>query len=93
MGQRSHKVFSRHTNIQGSLQLIILPFEDWTNVESDRMERCPNAFAYYDPKTDRVGTVPTCAWAVFLKTEVMRGIAESYGTAALPPAETRTGAA
>jgi uncharacterized radical SAM superfamily Fe-S cluster-containing enzyme len=93
MGQRSRKVFSRHTNIQGSLQLIIMPFEDKNNVQSHQMERCPNAFAYYDPKRDRVGTVPTCAWAVFLKTEVMRDIAESYGTAPLPPAETRTGAA
>ena len=93
MGQRSRKVFSRHTNIQGSLQLIIMPFEDKNNVQSHQMERCPNAFAYYDPKKDRVGTVPTCAWAVFLKTEVMRDIAESYGTAPLPPAETRTGAA
>jgi len=93
MGKRSRKVFSRHTNIQGSLQLIIMPFEDKNNVQSHQMERCPNAFAYYDPKQDRVGTVPTCAWAVFLKTEVMRDIAESYGTASLPPAETRTGAA
>ena len=84
MGQRSRKIYGRHTNIQGSLQLIVLPFEDRKNAESHRMERCPNAFAYYDPKQDRVGTVPTCAWAVFLKTEAMRGVAEHYGTASLP---------
>ena len=93
MGQRSRKIYGRHTNIQGSLQLIVLPFEDRKNVESHHMERCPNAFAYYDPKKDRVGTVPTCAWAVFLKTEAMRGIAESYGTASLPVTETRPRAA
>ena len=84
LGSRSRKIYGQHTNIQGSLQLIVLPFEDRKNVESHRMERCPNAFAYYDPKQDRVGTVPTCAWAVFLKTEAMRGIAEHYGTASLP---------
>ena len=84
LGSRSRKIYGQHTNIQGSLQLIVLPFEDRKNVESHRMERCPNAFAYYDPKQDRVGTVPTCAWAVFLKTEAMRGIAEYYGTASLP---------
>jgi uncharacterized radical SAM superfamily Fe-S cluster-containing enzyme len=89
MGYRSRKIYDRHTNIQGALQLIVLPFEDRNNVESHRMERCPNAFAYYDPKKDRVGTVPTCAWAVFLKTEVMRGIAEYYGTASLPVTESR----
>ena len=52
--------------------------------ESDRMERCPNAFAHYDPKKDKVGTVPTCAWAVFLKTVAMPEIVEYYGTASLP---------
>ena len=88
-GQRSRNIYARHTNIQGSLQLIVLPFEDRANVESHRMERCPNAFAYYDPKTDRVGTVPTCAWAVFLKTQAMRGIAEAYGTASLPQGAAR----
>jgi hypothetical protein len=52
--------------------------------ESDRMERCPNAFAHYDPKKDKVETVPTCAWAVFPKTVAMREIAEYYGTVSLP---------
>jgi len=46
LGYRSRVIFGRHTNIQGVLQLIILPFEDRHNLESDRMERCPSAFAY-----------------------------------------------
>jgi len=89
LGYRSRRIFGRHTNIQGALQLIVLPFEDRNNVESDRMERCPNAFAYYDPKKDKVGTVPTCAWAVFLKTVAMREIAEYYGTATLSVSKSR----
>jgi hypothetical protein len=72
---------------RGALPLIVLPFEDREKVESHRMERCPNAFAYYDPRKDRVGTVPTCAWAVFLKTEAMRGIEESHGAASQPVGE------
>jgi hypothetical protein len=76
-GVRSREVFRRHTTWQGQLQLITLPFEDNQNLETERLERCPNAFAFYDPENDRVNYVPTCAWGHH-KTQTMRRIAEYY---------------
>ena len=53
------------------LQLIVLPFEDRSTLETDRLERCPAGFAYVDPKDDHVRTVSTCAWGIH-KTAIMR---------------------
>ena len=56
-----------------ALQLIVLPFEDRSTLETDRLERCPAGFAYVDPKDGRVRTVSTCAWGIH-KTAIMREI-------------------
>jgi hypothetical protein len=76
-GGRSRIVLDRHTNIQRSLQLIVLPFEDRSTLETDRLERCPAGFAYVDPKDKRVRTVSTCAWGIH-KTGIMREIMAGY---------------
>jgi uncharacterized radical SAM superfamily Fe-S cluster-containing enzyme len=80
VGKKSRPILRAHTNVQGVLQLIILPFEDRSNLETDRLERCPAAFAFYEPDKDKVSYVPTCAWGLH-KKEMMRHIAEFYGTA------------
>ena len=49
LGRKSRVVLSRHTLIQRVLQIIILPFEDRTTLNSECVSRCPAAFAYYDP--------------------------------------------
>jgi hypothetical protein len=72
-GGHSRIVLDRHTHIQRSLQLIVLPFEDRSTLETDRLERCPAGFAYVDPKDGRVRTVSTCAWGIH-KTGIMREI-------------------
>ena len=64
---------------EGSLQIIVLPFEDRATLETERLERCPNAFVFYDPVDDKVGWVPTCAWGVH-KVSVMRRIADYYSS-------------
>jgi hypothetical protein len=76
-GRKSQRILERHTNIQGVLQLVILPFEDPSNIETERLEQCPTAFAFWDPKADQVKCVPTCAWGLH-KTRVMREIADHY---------------
>jgi hypothetical protein len=76
-GARTKTALAQHTTIESVLQLIILPFEDRYTLETDRMERCPSAFAFYDPLEDRVKTVPSCAWLLH-KTEPLRMIAEYY---------------
>jgi hypothetical protein len=86
-GGRSRIVLGRHTNVQRSLQLIVLPFEDRSTLETDRLERCPAGFAYVDPKDGKVRTVSTCAWGIH-KTAIMREIMAAYKAAepALPVA-------
>jgi hypothetical protein len=79
-GSRSRSVLGRHTNIRHSLQLIVLPFEDRSTLETDRLERCPAGFAYVDPKDGRVRTISTCAWGIH-KTAIMREIMAAYKAA------------
>jgi uncharacterized radical SAM superfamily Fe-S cluster-containing enzyme len=75
--RRSAPLMRRHTRLGRTLQLIVLPFEDRSTLETDRLERCPNAFAFWDPETDRVRTIPVCAWSQHKKT-VLQRIAAHY---------------
>ena len=84
--RKSRRIFERHTNVQSVLQIIILPFEDNYNLETDRLERCPAAFAYVDPETDAVRYVPICSWGLH-KDAVMRAIAARYAAEADNAAE------
>lgn len=79
-GRRSKRVFAKHTNVQAVLQLIVLPFEDPSTLETHRLERCPAGFAYVDPDSGAVKTVSTCAWGVH-KNAMMKKIAEKYAAA------------
>jgi len=87
LGARTRTVLERHANAQGFLQIITLPFEDRYTLETDRLERCPSAFAFWDPSEDRVKHVPVCAWGIH-KTAAMRQIMDHYErkpTAVAPP--------
>ena len=79
MGTRSKTVLACHTTAESTLQIIVLPFEDPHTLETERMERCPSAFAFYDPRTDEVKTVPVCAWGLH-KVETMRMVSDFYKT-------------
>ena len=83
LGRKTRKALERHSNVRGVLQIIVLPFEDNSVLETERLERCPNAFAFYDPREDRVDFVPTCAWGQH-KATVLRGIADFYAQAEQP---------
>ena len=76
-GAKSRDALARHTHLQAMLQIIVLPFEDKSTLETERMERCPAAFAYVDPDDQKVKFVPACAWGLH-KTEVMRRIAAQW---------------
>jgi hypothetical protein len=75
--KRTRPVMAKHSNIQGSLQLIVLPFEDRFTLETDRLERCPSGFAFWDPDDSRVKHVPVCAWGIH-KSAVMQRIMDHY---------------
>ena len=90
-GGHSQIVLGRHTHIERSLQLIVLPFEDRSTLETDRLERCPAGFAYVDPKDGQVRTVSTCAWGIH-KTGIMREIMAAYKAAESAPEPARAAA-
>jgi uncharacterized radical SAM superfamily Fe-S cluster-containing enzyme len=74
---RRKKIAQNHLTMHQTLQMIILPFEDNSVLETERLERCPNSFAYYDPEADKVDHVPTCAWGEH-KNPVMHRITDYY---------------
>ena len=76
-GRGARRALAAHTNVQGTLQLIILPFEDNYVIETDRLERCPNLHVYLDPRTEELKFVPVCAWRLFNKG-VLADIADYY---------------
>jgi len=67
----------RHTRVKGHLMVAILPLEDTQVLETNRLERCPTAQAYLDPKTQTARFVPLCAWKLHNK-KVLREIADYY---------------
>jgi hypothetical protein len=77
LGRKTRTTLERHTNIHDVLQLIVLPFEDKYVLETDRLQRCPNAFAFLDPVTGRAEHVPVCAWSQMSKS-VFRRITDYY---------------
>ncbi len=85
-GRKSQNALERHTNVQGVLQIIVLPFEDRYTLETERLERCPSGFAFWDPRDGEVKHVPVCAWGIH-KTGVMRAIRDHYAPAAVCPKE------
>ncbi|MFH1640563.1 MAG: radical SAM protein [Candidatus Omnitrophota bacterium] len=64
-------------NYKGTLQILLLPFEDDDIVESDRLEKCTSCFAYIDVKTDKVKSIPFCIWEKF-KHPIMLEMARKY---------------
>jgi hypothetical protein len=76
-GKGTKEILGRHAALQGRLQVIVLPFEDPYSLETERLQRCPNGFAYYDGERDLVNYVPACAWGEH-KSAVMRRIADFW---------------
>ena len=74
-GQKMSKLTARHTVLASMVPVTILPFEERHSVESERLERCSAGFAYIDPDTDQLKTVPFCMWT-FFRQDTLRRIAE-----------------
>jgi hypothetical protein len=75
--RKTRILMEKHTTVHELLQLIVLPFEDASTLETERLERCPNAFVFYDPWKERVNSVPVCAWSRH-KTKVLRSVTDYY---------------
>jgi hypothetical protein len=79
LGRRTAPALEKHTNAQAVFQVIVLPFEDLENMETERLELCPAGFAYVDPDDGQVKHVPSCAWRLHKKRMMMK-ISEHYKT-------------
>ncbi|MBW1744751.1 MAG: hypothetical protein JRJ47_15200, partial [Deltaproteobacteria bacterium] len=79
-GRKLKDVLGENTRLHNTLTLIVLPFEEIKALESARLELCPAAFAYEDPKTHLARTLPACAWLLF-KDDILRKTTDHYGLA------------
>ncbi len=73
-GKKFKDLLRANTNVQDAMLMVILPFEEFHSVESARLENCPSAFAFEEPETGEVRTVPVCMWGLY-KNDVQRRIA------------------
>jgi len=77
IGRRAEELICKHTHVQGLMLMIVLPFEEYHSVESARLQHCFAGFAFEDPDTGAVRTVPVCMWGEY-KNTVQRKLAEKY---------------
>ncbi len=77
VGKKLKHLLRKHTNVQDAMLMVILPFEEYHSVESARLQDCPSAFAFEDPDTGEVRTVPVCLWSLY-KNDIQRKLAEKY---------------
>ena len=72
----------------GREAFAVLPFEEFHSVEGHRLRTCATGFAFEDPDTGVVRTVPVCTWGLY-RDGVERKIATKHGTApSREPAQT-----
>jgi uncharacterized radical SAM superfamily Fe-S cluster-containing enzyme len=76
-GRKLKQALSDYTNVQETVEVTILPFEEAHSLEAERMERCGAMFVYLDPDTDEIHTVPFCIWCLY-RHDTMRRIADRY---------------
>jgi hypothetical protein len=81
LGRKSRDVRARRTVFHDVLKVVILPLEDNSVLETERLERCPTVHAYLDPKTDELKYIPVCAWRMH-NVQILRELAEKYPVAA-----------
>lgn len=76
-GRKAKDVLREDTLIKGALQILVLPLEDLKTAEAERLVMCSSCFAYVDPDTDKIRTLPTCTWDNY-KKPIMKKVAEKY---------------
>lgn len=81
LGKEPKDVLRANTRVQDVLRMVVLPFEEYHSVESERLRYCKSAFAYVHPDTDEVKLVPVCTWSLY-RDNTMRRITEKHAAAA-----------
>ena len=79
-GGRVKDVVRRHTTVQDGMLMVVLPFEEYHSIEAARLQDCPSAFAFLDPDSGRVRTLPVCVWGIY-KGDIQRRIMAAHRSA------------
>jgi uncharacterized radical SAM superfamily Fe-S cluster-containing enzyme len=82
-GKRLKNLLRQNAVVQGAMMMVVLPFEEYHSVEAARLQDCPSGFAFEDPATGQVRTLPVCVWSHY-KADIQRGIMEKYEAEAVP---------
>ena len=77
IGRRLKDQLRRYTRFSDTLLMIILPFEEYHSIEGERLQNCPSGFAFLDPDTEQVKTIPVCGYSLY-RDELERKIADKY---------------
>ncbi|MBM4036989.1 MAG: radical SAM protein [Planctomycetes bacterium] len=81
IGRKGKDVLRRHTRVQDALRMIVLPFEEYHSIDGSRLRNCTAGFAFEDPDTGEVRTIPVCSFSLY-KNDVQRKLAAKYGSTA-----------
>jgi hypothetical protein len=76
-GKKLKNVLRQNSVVQGAMMMVVLPFEEYHSVEAARLQDCPSGFAFEDPATGQVRTLPVCIWSTY-KADIQRRIMEKY---------------
>ena len=82
VGRKLKHQLRKHSRLKHAMLMVILPFEEYHSVESARLQGCPAGFAYEDPDTGEVKTIPVCVWGLY-KNDIQRRLADKYRAAAV----------
>ena len=80
IGRRLKDQIRKHSTVKDAMLMVVLPFEESHSVESARLQECPSAFAFEDPDTGQVRTLPVCMWGLY-KKDIQRKLADKYAAA------------
>jgi len=84
VGKKGKDVLRRHTRVQDALRMIVLPFEEYHSIDGARLRSCTAGFAFEDPDTGEVRTIPVCSFSLY-KNDIQRKLAAKYGSASPKP--------
>ncbi len=87
-GRRLKDAVRRQLTVSDTLGMVVLPFEEYHSIDSERLQNCKAGFAFEDPDSGRVTIVPVCSYSLF-RDDVERRIMAKYAPVAASPATAR----
>ena len=78
-GKSFKDLLRKYTRLSNILGMVVLPFEEYHSVESERLKHCTAGFAFEDPDKGNIITIPVCAFSLF--RDIEKRIADKYASA------------